>query len=149
MILTIILVLVIALSAFGISTLANRRVPDRPSVPKSILPYQLDRSDFNDSDVEWIFVLFTSDTCDACVSVLNKVSKISLPNVVVQNIDYATQKSLHIRYEIDAVPILLLADRNGIVQWSFAGIPPAIAISEALVNLGIVPPESGQSVVIN
>ncbi|MEC7714712.1 MAG: hypothetical protein VYC14_02050, partial [Actinomycetota bacterium] len=93
MILTIILVLVIALSAFGISTLANRRVPDRPSVPKSILPYQLDRSDFNDSDVEWIFVLFTSDTCDACVSVLNEVSKISLPNVVVQNIDYATQKS--------------------------------------------------------
>ena len=75
MILTIILVLVIGLSAFGISTLANRRVPDRPSVPKSILPYQLDRSDFNDSDVEWIFVLFTSDTCDACVSVLNEVSK--------------------------------------------------------------------------
>ena len=84
MILTIILVLVIGLSAFGISTLANRRVPDRPSVPKSILPYQLDRSDFNDSDVEWIFVLFTSDTCDACVSALNEVSKISLPNVVVQ-----------------------------------------------------------------
>ena len=149
MILTIILVLVIALSAFGISTLANRRIPDRPSVPKSILPYQLDRSDFNDSDVEWIFVLFTSDTCDACVSVLNEVSKKSLPNVVVQNIDYATQKSLHIRYEIDAVPILLLADRKGIVQWAFAGIPPAIAISEALVNQGIVPPESGQSVVIN
>ena len=93
--------------------------------------------------------MFTSDTCDACVSVLNEVSKISLPNVVVQNIDYATQKSLHIRYEIDAVPILLVADRKGIVQWSFAGIPPALAISEALVNLGIVPPESGQSVVIN
>ena len=149
MILTIILVLVIGLSAFGISTLANRRVPDRPSVPKSILPYQLDRSDFNDSNVEWIFVLFTSDTCDACASVLNEVSKISLQNVVVQNIDYASNKSLHVRYEIDAVPILLLADRKGIVKWSFAGVPPSIAISEALVNLGIVPPESGQSVVIS
>ena len=149
MVLTIILVLVIGLSAFSIATLANRRAPDRPSVPKSILPYQLDRSDFNDSEVEWIFVLFTSDTCDACISVLNQVSKISLPNVAVQNIDYAAQKSLHVRYEIDAVPILLLADRKGIVQWSFAGVPPSIAISEALVNLGIVPPESGQSVVIN
>ena len=149
MVLTIILVLVIGLSAFGISTLANRRVPDRPSVPKSILPYQLDRSDFTGSNVEWIFVLFTSDTCDACDLVLSEVSKISLPNVVVQNINYATNKSLHVRYEIDAVPILLLADQQGIVQWSFAGVPPSIAISEALVNLGIVPPESGQSVVIN
>tara|TARA_Y100001968_G_scaffold331034_1_gene384517 strand:+ start:4449 stop:4898 length:450 start_codon:yes stop_codon:yes gene_type:complete len=149
MILTIILILVIGLTAFIISALANRRVPDSPSVPKSILPYQLDRSDFNEPSIDWIFVLFTSDTCDACDVVLNEVSKISFPNVVVQNIDYATNKLLHVRYKIDAVPILLLADRQGIVQWSFAGVPPSIAISEALMNLGIVPPESGQSVVIN
>ena len=149
MILTIILTLVVGLTAFSISALANRRMPDRPSVPKSILPYQLDRLDFNEPDAEWIFVLFTSETCDACVSVINEVSKISLPNVVVQNIDYASKKSLHVRYENDAVPILLLADRKGIVRWSFAGVPPSIALSEALVNLGIVPPESGQSVVIN
>ena len=149
MILTIILVLVIGVTAFGVSSLANRRMPDSPSVPKSILPYQLDRSDFNNPSIDWIFVLFTSDTCDACDLVLSEVSKISLPNVVVQNINYATNKSLHVRYEIDAVPILLLADQQGIVQWSFAGVPPSIAISEALVNLGIVPPESGQSVVIN
>ena len=149
MILTIILILVIGLSAFSISSLANRRQPDSPSVPKSILPYQLDRSDFNGPSIEWIFVLFTSDTCDACDLALDEVSKISLPNVVVQNIDYATNNSLHVRYEIDAVPILLLADQQGIVQWSFAGAPPSILISEALVNLGIVPPDSGQSVVIN
>ena len=149
MTLTIILILVIGLTAFGVSTLANRRMPDSPSVPKSILPYQLDRSDFNDPEVEWIFVLFTSDTCNACDLVLNEVSKISIPNVVVQNINYAANKSLHVRYEIDAVPILLLADQQGIVQWSFAGVPPSIAISEALVNLDIIPPESGQSIVIN
>ena len=149
MILTIILILAIGLTAFGVSSLANRRMPDSPSVPKSILPYQLDRSDFNDPSIEWIFVLFTSDKCDACDLVLSEVSKISLPNVVVQNINYATNKSLHVRYEIDAVPILLLADQQGIVQWSFAGVPPSIEISEALVNLGIVPPESGESVVIN
>lgn len=149
MILTIILILVIGVTAFGVSSLANQRMPDSPSVPKSILPYQLDRSDFNNPSIDWIFVLFTSDTCDACDLVLSEVSKISLPNVVVQNINYATNKSLHVRYEIDAVPILLLADQQGIVQWSFAGVPSSIAISEALVNLGIVPPESGQSVVIN
>ncbi len=149
MILTIILILVIGLTAFSISALANQRTSDRPSVPKSILPYQLDRSDFNNPSIEWIFILFTSDTCNACESVLNEVSKISIPNVVVQNINYAANKSLHIRYEIDAVPILLLADQKGIVQWSFAGVPPSTAISEALVTLGIVPPESGQSVVIN
>ena len=149
MILTIILILVIGVTAFGVSSLANRRMPDSPSVPKSILPYQLDRSDFNNPSIDWIFALFTSDTCDACALVLSEVSKISLPNVVVQNINYSMNKSLHVRYEIDAVPILLLADQQGIVQWSFAGVPPSIAISEALVNLGIVPPESGQSVVIN
>ncbi len=111
MILTIILVLVIALSAFGISTLANRRVPDRPSVPKSILPYQLDRSDFNDSDVEWIFVLFTSDTCDACASVLNEVRRylyqmLSFKILIMLRINRCTS------VRIDAVPILLLADER-------------------------------------
>ncbi|MAU39820.1 MAG: hypothetical protein CL501_03025 [Actinobacteria bacterium] len=149
MVLTIILILVIGVTAFSVSALANRRKPDSPSVPRSILPYQLDRSDFSEPDIEWIFVLFTSETCDACDLVVNEVSKISLSNVVVQNIDFAVNKSLHARYEIDSVPILLLADRQGIVQWSFAGVPPSIAISEALVNLNIIPPESGQSVKIN
>ncbi len=149
MILTIVLIVVIGLVAFSVSALANRRTPDRPSVPKSILPYQLDRADFNDPNIEWIIALFTSDTCDACELVLQEVSKISLPNIVVQNINYATNKPLHARYEIDSVPILLLADAQGIVRWSFAGVPPSIAISEALVKLSIVPPESGQSVEIN
>ena len=112
MVLTIILILVIGVTAFSVSALANRRKPDSPSVPRSILPYQLDRSDFSEPDIEWIFVLFTSETCNACDLVVNEVSKISLSNVVVQNIDFAVNKSLHARYEIDSVPILLLADRQ-------------------------------------
>ena len=149
MLLTIILIALIATTAFGVSSLANRRTPDSPSVPRAIMPYQLDRTDFNDPSFEWIFALFTSNTCDACELVISQISLFSLPNLAVQIIDFADNKELHQKYEIHSVPSLLLADHQGVVQWSFAGVPPNIALSEALTNLNIIPPEHGQSVEIN
>jgi thioredoxin-related protein len=113
------------------------------------MPYQLDRGDFDDPNGEWIFALFTSNTCDACELVISQVSKISLPNLVIQIIDFADNKALHQKYEIHSVPSLILADHQGVVQWSFAGVPPDIALSEALTNLKIIPPEHGQSVEIS
>jgi thioredoxin-related protein len=149
MLLTIVLIALIATTAFGVSSLANRRTPDSPSVPRAIMPYQLDRGDFDDPNGEWIFALFTSNTCDACELVISQVSKISLPNLVIQIIDFADNKALHQKYEIHSVPSLILADHQGVVQWSFAGVPPDIALSEALTNLKIIPPEHGQSVEIS
>ena len=149
MLLTFILVVLIGLTAFGVSSLANKRRPDGPSVPRSVLPHQLDRADFLDPNCEWALLLFTSDSCEACEIASAQVSKVSQSNLMVQSIEFPEMEVLHKKYAIHSVPSLLLADREGVVQWSFAGVPPIEALIEALTHLRIIPPENGQIVDIS
>jgi hypothetical protein len=39
----------------------------------------------------------------------------------VSDVEWQTGKDLHARYAIDAVPVLVIADRDGVVRRSFAG----------------------------
>ena len=68
---------------------------------------------------------------------------------MVQSIEFPEMEVLHKKYTIHSVPSLLLADREGVVQWSFAGVPPIEALIEALTHLRIIPPENGQIVDIS
>ncbi len=47
----------------------------------------------------------------------------------------ATRGDVHRRYDIDAVPILVVADKDGLVRASFAGAVSANELAEALVGL--------------
>ena len=146
---TILLVLVLGGVAFGISFWANRRKPDSPTVPKFVLPLQLDRHDFERPDSKWLLVLFTSETCDSCVTVLAQLPDLAITNLHIQSIEFPAQEALHKKYSVGSVPSLLLTGPQGVVEWSFAGVPPLGALSEALEQLGIVPPEMGQQVNIS
>ena len=119
MLLTFILVVLIGLTAFGVSSLANKRRPDGPSVPRSVLPHQLDRADFLDPNCEWALLLFTSDSCEACEIASSQVSKVSQSNLMVQSIEFPEMEVLHKKYAIHSVPSLLLADREGVVPVSY------------------------------
>ncbi len=149
MAITVALVIVLGGVAFGVSLLANKRKPDTPTVPRFVLPYQLDRSDFDGTNLEWLLVLFSSQTCDSCITVLNRINKLAIENLHVQNVEFPSGKYLHTKYSVGSVPSLLLASPEGIVKWSFAGIPPTGALESALENFGIVPPETGQYVHIS
>ena len=46
MTITFLLVLALGGVAIAVSLLVNRRSPDSPTVPRFVLPFQLDRSDF-------------------------------------------------------------------------------------------------------
>ena len=99
----------------------RRRQPDAPTQPRYHTPQQLDRADFPHADHEWLLVAFTSATCHTCADVVAKAAVAASGVVGFAEIEYNVQRALHSRYQIDAVPTLLLADRQGVVKAAYLG----------------------------
>jgi thioredoxin-related protein len=52
---------------------------------------------------------------------LAKAQVVSSKNVSVVEIEYSNKKELHIKYNIEAVPTVVVSDARGIVHKSFLG----------------------------
>ncbi len=115
----VIAIAIVALAVVVAEVVRRRRVSDPPTQARRELPTQLDRSDFDGSG--WLVVIFTSDTCDSCADVKRKADVLASAEVTVQNVSYQSRKDLHQRYDIDAVPSLLIADVDGVVHATFIG----------------------------
>lgn len=98
------------------------------------VPAQLDRNDFDDPGADRLVVVFSSETCDACASTWERTLGLvgSLPGTVAERVSFQQRPDLHERYGIDAVPTLVVADREGVVQRSFVGPPGEAELNEAL-----------------
>jgi Thioredoxin len=107
--------------ALVVSALLRRRRPDAPTQGGFHMPTQLDRGDFDAPAAPWLVAVFTSATCNTCADVANKASVLASRDVVVQRIDYVDNPDLHKRYNIDAVPTLVVADARGVVRNGFIG----------------------------
>ena len=101
--------------------LQRRRALDPPTQNRWQVPSQLDRNDFPESSCDWLVVTFTSSSCHTCADVRRKAAVLASRDVSVVDVDYATQRGLHERYNIDAVPTLVIADNSGVVRASFLG----------------------------
>ncbi|CAB4883333.1 unannotated protein [freshwater metagenome] len=113
-----VLVVVVA----GVALLLQRkRSVDPPTQNRWQVPAQLDRGDFAQASGEWLVVTFTSSSCQTCADVKRKAAVLASGEVSVVDVDYATQRALHERYNIDAVPTLVIADGDGVVRKSFLG----------------------------
>ena len=62
-----------------------------------------------------------SETCETCKPAVAESMKLSTLGIAVQEIPVETKKHLHQKYDIDAVPMLLLADEFGVVKSSHLG----------------------------
>jgi thioredoxin-related protein len=113
-----ILVVVVGAAAF---VLQRRRVVDPPSQQRWQVPAQLDRADFAGADGEWLVVTFTSASCTTCADVKRKAAVLASRDVSVFDAEYGAHRDLHDRYNIDAVPTLVIADGEGVVRASFLG----------------------------
>ncbi|MCA1691925.1 MAG: hypothetical protein LC733_06915 [Actinobacteria bacterium] len=64
-------------------------------------------------------------------------------DVVVQEVEVSARRDLHQRYAIEAVPLIIVADDEGVVQASFVGPPSATdlwaAVAEAREGRGAAP----------
>jgi hypothetical protein len=115
----VVAVVVVALAVAA--TMRRRRQADAPTQVRHQLPEQLDRSDFPRPDAPWLVVVFSSTTCSTCADVVRKAQVLESPEVAVVEASYQEQRALHDRYAIDAVPGVVVADRDGVVQASFLG----------------------------
>ena len=121
-----------------IALLANlwqrKRQVDAPTQGASEVPSQIDRSDFVRPDAPWIVLAFTSATCQTCSDIERKVRVLETNSVAIQILEYTAQRDLHERYKIDAVPTVLMADANGVVQANFLGPVSATDLWAALAR---------------
>ncbi|CAB4707735.1 unannotated protein [freshwater metagenome] len=99
----------------------QRRVIDAPTQKVFSAPTQIDRTDFPTSQHEWMIAVFTSASCHACADMLAKAQVVASKNVSVVEIEYSNKKELHIKYNIEAVPTVVVSDARGIVHKSFLG----------------------------
>lgn len=112
-----VLVIVVAAVAF---VLQRSRHVDPPTQQRWEVPAQLDRADF-EGPSEWLVVTFTSASCTTCADVKRKAAVLASSQVSVVDVEFTAQRNLHERYKIDAVPTLVIADRDGVVKASFLG----------------------------
>lgn len=100
--------------------LRRRQVVQAPTQPSVAVPAQLDRADFA-APTPWLVVVFSSATCTTCADVVRKAQVLASPEVTVVDIEFATSKALHKKYDIQAVPIVAIVDVDGVVRAGFAG----------------------------
>ena len=121
-----------------IALLANlwqrKRQVDAPTQGATEVPSQIDRSDFVRPDAPWVVLAFTSATCQTCSDIERKVRVLETNSVAIQILEYTAQRDLHERYKIDAVPTVLMADANGVVQANFLGPVSATDLWAALAR---------------
>lgn len=126
---------IVALAAGAAAVILERRRPDAPTQPEYDAPVQLDRSDFARPDAAWLVVLFNSATCDSCERMRTKVLVLESDDVAVADVEWSAQRALHERYAISAVPMVVIADHEGVVRRHFVGSASATDVWAAVAEL--------------
>jgi hypothetical protein len=113
----------------------RRRRPEGPPRDAYPVPRQLDRVDFARPDAPWLVAYFSSEVCDSCHGLGPKVAALESAAVATCELDDATHRDLHRRYDISAIPMILLADATGVVQRAFIGATTATDLWACVAEL--------------
>lgn len=124
----------VAIAAAAAFYLRRRTATAPPTQAKWAVPNQLDRDDFEERGSDWLVVVFTSSACDSCAEAVAKAEVLASAQVGFQVVAYQDDKDLHTRYGVEAVPTIVLADAEGVVQRSFVGVPSATDLWAALAE---------------
>jgi hypothetical protein len=114
-------VVLVAIAVVVAVVLDRRHKSDAPTQAAWTVPGQLDRRDFTRADAPWLVAVFTSATCGSCAATWDKAKVLACDEVAVEEVEVGAKKVVHDRYGIDAVPTLVVADAQGVVQASFVG----------------------------
>jgi hypothetical protein len=119
----VVIALVLVVVAGVVALVLSRRRPQPPTQERVPIPSQLDRDDFPWPEKPWLLVVWTSTTCDSCARATSKARLLESSQVGYVEVPWQDNRELHARYGIDDVPLLVLADADGVVQVSFVGAP--------------------------
>jgi DNA-binding transcriptional regulator of glucitol operon len=130
----LLLAVVLVVVASAVAAVLRRRRPAPPTQAHYQVPAQLDRDDFDGRDRPWLVAVFSSQTCESCERAWAKVEVLASGSVAVQDVSYQARGDLHARYAVEAVPLILVADPEGVVRASFIGVPTATDLWAAVAE---------------
>ncbi|MEI8391462.1 MAG: thioredoxin family protein [Actinomycetes bacterium] len=107
--------------AFVAIVIRRSQVSDVPTQKIFAAPTQIDRADFAMQSQDWLVVVFTSASCHVCADMSAKAKVLATREVAVIEVEYESQRELHERYKIEAVPTIVMCDPQGVVRKSFMG----------------------------
>ena len=125
----------ILLVAVAIAWRLRRQRPQAPPRDAYLVPRQLDRNDFPRPDAEWLVAYFSSATCGGCQGLGPKVHVLECAMVATRECSFETDRVLHERYDISAIPMILIADREGVVLRAFIGATTATDLWAAVAEV--------------
>jgi len=135
----LVIALILGVVAIGVALVFERRSRkgggSAVQAKIGVVPAQLHREDFPRPDAPWLVVVFSSHTCDGCVSMEQKVAPLESADVSTCTVEYSTDRATHERYGIDAVPLVVMADAEGVVRRSFLGVVGATELWDAMAEL--------------
>jgi hypothetical protein len=117
----LLIVAAVVVCATAAAIIGRRRRPQVPTQPRMQVPSQVDRNDFSGPQADWLVAVFSSATCHTCADVVRKAQALASRDVVVHDVEYSAARDIHKRYDIDAVPVVLIVDRDGVVRANFMG----------------------------
>ena len=126
--------LVVIVAAVVVARLLERRRPAPPTRDAYPVPAQLDRLDFPRPEAAWLFVLFSSRTCDSCGPMVSRVCSLESETVATVQVEAKADKALHDRYRVEGVPMVVLADGEGVVRAGFVGSVDTWELEDALAK---------------
>jgi hypothetical protein len=146
--LRLIIAAALVLVAVGVAwRLRAKAEPDPVRAPGEV-PRQLHRADFPRAAAPWLVVLFSSASCHGCAVMAGKVGVLESADVAVCEMEYTANRAVHERYAIDSVPLVVVADDEGVTRAAFLGPTSATDLWAALAELrqpGSTPePDLGQ-----
>lgn len=124
----------VAVAAVGIAWWLRRRVPEGPPRDAFPVPRQVARADFARPEAPWLVAYFSSETCASCQGLGPKVSVLESPDVATCELPFETRREVHERYRVDAIPMVLIVDAEGVVRRAFVGATTATDLWAAIAE---------------
>ncbi len=131
----VLIAVVLGAVALGAAWIINRKKPRTSAVVDHHVPTHVDRADFARPEAPVLVAVFTSATCATCAAMLSTARHAASDAVVVEEAEATARADVHDRYQIDAVPIAVVVDRDGVVRASFAGSMSADDLGAAIDQL--------------
>ncbi|HZJ25624.1 MAG TPA: hypothetical protein VFF40_01170 [Acidimicrobiia bacterium] len=122
----------IVVIAIAIAAVIRRRQPSGPPRDSYPTPRQIRRGDFPRPDAPWLVALFSSETCGSCRGLADQIGRLDSETVATHELTYEGDRALHDRYDISAVPMVVIADAEGIVRGAFVGPTPTSEMRNVL-----------------
>jgi len=124
----------VAVAAGAVAWWLRRRLPDAPPRDAFPVPRQLARPDFPRPEAPWLVAYFSSETCASCQGLGPKVAVLESAEVATCEVGFSSQRELHERYDVSAIPMILIANSGGVVLRAFVGPTSATDLWAALAE---------------